>query len=143
MNSIKFTLLVFILGAFGLGLVNAQVLPKKNERNNEDGVNGLIVNMTLTNDGLNFFRSFLEFWREKPDNERYSLEIGERPSKRLGNQVWVNYGQKRFFTANLPPKLDKIRGISEQAADATYEGLISLALQLNEAKEPDLAGEEL
>ncbi|MBV5322362.1 MAG: hypothetical protein JZU60_00840 [Ilumatobacteraceae bacterium] len=143
MNAIKFSLIVFILGTFGLGSVGAQIPPQKNERNNDDGVNGLIVNMTITADGLNFYRSFLEAWREKPDSEKYSLEIGERSSKRFGNQVWVMYGQNRVFLANLPYKIDKIKAVSEQGADASYEAMIGLALGINNAKDLDLAGDEL
>ena len=129
--------------ASGLVCVYAQALPQSNTKNNDDGVNGLIVNMTHTADGINFYRSFLEFWREKPDSERYSLEIGERSSKRFGNQVWVMYGQKRVFTASLPYKLDKIKAVSEQAADASYEAMIGLTLGINNAKDPDLAGDGL
>lgn len=129
--------------ASGLVCVYAQSLPQGNANNNDNGISGLIVNMTRTPDGLDFYRSFLEFWREKPDSERYSLEIGERSSKRFGNQVWVMYGQKRVFITSLPYKLDKIKAVSEQAADASYEAMIGLALGINNAKDPDLAGDEL
>ncbi len=139
----RFFLSALAFAASGLVCVYAQSLPQGNAKNNDNGISGLIVNMTRTPDGLDFYRSFLEFWREKPDSERYSLEIGERSSKRLGNQVWVMYGQKRVFTANLPFKLDKIRAVSEQAADTTHEALIAMALQLNAPRDPDIDGDEL
>lgn len=143
MTTQRFFLSALAFAASGLMCVYAQSLPQGNEKNNDNGISGLIVNMTRTPDGLDFYRSFLEFWREKPDSERYSLEIGERSSKRFGNQVWVMYGQKRVFMASLPFKLDKIKAVSEQAADASYEAMIGLALGINNAKDPDLAGDEL
>lgn len=143
MNVKELFLSALVFAASGLVFVYAQSLPQGNAKNNDNGISGLIVNMTRTPDGLDFYRSFLEFWREKPDSERYSLEIGERSSKRLGNQVWVMYGQNRVFLASLPFKLDKIRAVSEQAADTTHEALIALALQLNGPRDPDIAGDEL
>ncbi len=139
----RFFLSALAFAASGLVCVHAQALPQGNAKNNDNGISGLIVNMTRTTDGLDFYRSFLEFWREKPDSERYSLEIGERSSKRLGNQVWVMYGQRRLFFSNLPFKLVKIRELSEQAADTAHEALIALALQMNGPGDPDIAGDEL
>lgn len=125
-----------------LGGLQAQLLQPDTRAKNNDGVSGLVVNMTVSADGISFYTSFLEFWREKPNSDIYSLEIGERSSKRLGNQVWVAYGQNRIFSSNLPYKLDKIKTLGEQAADSSYEALLGLALQLSE-KDPDLAAEEL
>ena len=143
MTSLRLFFSALVFAASGVFCVYAQSLPQGNAKNNDNGISGLIVNMTRTPDGLDFYRSFLEFWREKPDSERYSLEIGERSSKRFGNQVWVMYGQKRVFITSLPYKLDKIKAVSEQAADASYEAMIGLALGINNAKDPDLAGDEL
>ena len=143
MTSLKLFLSALVFAASGVVCVYAQSLPQGNAKNNDNGISGLIVNMTRTPDGFDFYRSFLEFWREKPDSERYSLEIGERSSKRLGNQVWVMYGQRRLFFSNLPFKLGKIRELSEQAVDTTHEALIALALQMNGPGDPDIAGDEL
>ena len=130
---------LFLLGNFE-ELRAQSGLTEENIKNN-DGVSGLVVNMTMSTDGINFYKSFLEFWREKPNSDVYSLEIGERSSKRFGNQVWVMYGQNRLFFSNLPYKLDKIKTVGEQAADVSYEAILGIALQLNE-KDIDLAAEE-
>lgn len=90
-----------------------------------------------------FFLHFLDVWREKPGSEKYSIEVAERTSKRWGNQVWISFGQKRVFFSALPFQRERIRPLSEQAADISFAALISLALPLRGNADPDLAEDEL
>lgn len=90
-----------------------------------------------------FFLNFLNFWREKPGSESYTIEIAERASRRLGNQVWVSFGQKRLFSSALPFQRDRIRLLSEQAADTSYSALMALSLPFTGAADTDMAEDEL
>lgn len=101
------------------------------------------MNSTLSTEGMAFFSNFLDFWREKPGSDKYTIEIAERASKRLGNQVWVSFGQKRVFFSALPFQRDRIRPLSEQAAEASYAALITLSLPFSGAADPDVADDEL
>lgn len=108
-----------------------------------DGVAGLIVNVTMTANGQEFYRNFTEFWRDKPDGENYTLAIEERPSRRLGNQISVVYGQKQIFLSALPLKFELVRALSEQAADASYANIITLGMFAPSSRDPDLGVDEL
>jgi hypothetical protein len=126
-----------------LSTVVAQVLPLKPSTPSKDGVEGLVVNSTISANGMVFFLNFLDFWREKPGSDKYTIEIAESASKRLGNQVWISAGQKRVFFSVLPFQRDRIRPLSEQAADTSYAALIALQLPFGGATDPDVAEDEL
>lgn len=108
-----------------------------------DGVEGIIVNATISAAGQEFFRDFNEFWRDKPDGDTYNLDIVERPSRRFGNQIWVAFGQKRIFQGYLPVKLDRVRALSEQAVETSYANLITLGLMSPTSSDPDVAADEM
>ncbi len=108
-----------------------------------DGVGGLIVNGTTTGIGQEFFRAFNEFWREKPEGDKFTLTVTERASRRFGSQIFIYLGQKRVYAAALPFKLHLVRAISEQAAEATYTNIISMDMFAPGAADPDLANDEM
>lgn len=112
-------------------------------RESVDGVSGLVISAVSSNFGEEFFRNFNEYWREKPSVEKLTLTIIERPSKRFGNQILVMFGQKQLFNGRLPNKFGQVRSLSEQAADMTYESIISLNLFAASAVEIDLGGDEI
>ncbi len=121
----------------------AQTLPFRPSAASKDGVEGLVVNSTISASGMAFVTNFLDFWREKPDSDKYTIDIAESASKRLGNQVWVSFGQRRVFVSNLPIQHERIRLLSEQAAITTYEALKTLALPFGTVLDPDVADDEL
>ena len=126
-----------------VSLAAAQTLPTKPATSSQDGVSGLVVNSTVSAAGMAFFLNFLDFWREMPGSDKYTIEIAENSSKRLGTQVWVNFGQKRVFFSALPIQRDRIRPISEKAAETSYEALKTLVLPFGSVLDPDVADDEL
>ena len=126
-----------------LSPVSGQSLLAKPSAPSKDGVEGLLVNSTVSADGMTFFLHFVDFWREKPGSDKYTIEIAERASKRLGNQIWVAAGQKRIFFSNLPFQRDRIRTLSEQAAETSYAAMITLSLPFGGEADPDVAEDEL
>jgi hypothetical protein len=126
-----------------LSPVVGQTLPFNIATSPKDGVEGLVVNSTISATGMTFFLNFLDYWREKPGSDRYTIEIAESSSKRLGNQVWVTFGQKRVFFSALPIQRDRIRPISERAAESSYEALKILVLPFGSVLDPDVADDEL
>lgn len=89
-----------------------------------DGIAGILVNQTISAQGLEFYRLFAEAWRDKPDAENFSLTVVERPSRRNGNQVWILDGQRRVQALVLPYRFDRIRAVAEQTAEASYADMI-------------------
>lgn len=123
--------------------VVAQTLPFKPSTLSKDGIEGLVVNSTTSASGMVFVLNFLDFWREKPGSDKYTIEIAESASQRQGNQVWVSFGQRRLFFSVLPIQRDRIRLFSEQAADTSYAALIALSLPFGGVADPDLAEDEI
>jgi hypothetical protein len=140
-KSLSTCALYFIFIAYS-AISIAQAPPKKPSSSSKDGVEGLLVNSTISVNGMVFFLNFLDFWREKPGSDTYTMEIAESASKRLGNQVWVSFGQKRLFYSALPVQREKIRTLSEQAVETSYAALIALALPINVAVDPDIGNDE-
>lgn len=108
-----------------------------------DGVEGIVVNATISAAGQEFFRDFTELWREKPDGDTYNLSVMERPSRRLGNLIWVTFGEKRVYQGFLPVKLDRVRVLCEQAVETTYANLVTLSMMSGASSDPDVAPDEI
>ena len=123
--------------------VVAQTLPFKPSTLPKDGVEGMVVNSTISANGMVFFLNFLDFWREKPGSDQYTIEIAESASQRQGNQIRISSGQRRLFFSALPIQRDRIRLLSEQAADTSYAALIALSLPFGGMADPDLAEDEI
>jgi curli production assembly/transport component CsgE len=141
----KLLILAAVLCACGVPLsLSAQEEGPIEERyTTADGIKGLIVNQTITTGGYEFFRSFTEFWRQRPEAENYSLNIIERPSKRYGNQIWIFFGQTRVYAGIVPLKYDRIRTVSEEAVDATIANLVAMSLETPASGDPDVGKNEL
>ena len=108
-----------------------------------DGDINLIVNQTYTAGGLEFYRRFTDYWREKSDGDRYTLVIVERPSRRYGNQVLVSLAQRPVFVAPLPMKVDAIRSTSLDAVDQVYAAAVASNLRFLDEADPDLGRDDL
>ena len=121
----------------------AQALPAPPLRQGNDVISGLLVNQTVSALGLEFFRGFASAWLDKPDNDSYTLTIIERPSRRLGNQIWVMNGQTRVLALSLPIRYDRIAPLAEQAAETAYGNLISQIIPVLGAGDPDLGADEM
>ena len=107
-----------------------------------DPYTGIVVNQTITVAGQDFFQYFIAAWRDKDMVEKFEISISERPSARLGSQIWINYGQKRIFQTFLPAARAAIKPLSLAAADAVYEGIVQADVQRLMFRDPDLGPDE-
>jgi curli production assembly/transport component CsgE len=104
---------------------------------------GIVVNQTFSATGQEFYRRFTDFWREKPDFERYTLVVLERPSSRFGSRVVVSYGQTVVFTGNLPVKIDAIRALGAEASERAHASVVAANLRMDGASDPDMGPNEI
>ncbi len=109
----------------------------------DSAYDGVVVNQTITMVGHDFYQAFVAAWRDKPLSERYTVTIGERPSPRLGSQVWVEFSRRRIFQSVLPPARARAAGIGEAAADIAYQSIVQSEVQQLLFREPDLAADEI
>lgn len=107
-----------------------------------DAYTGIVANQTITVAGQDFFQYFIAAWRDKDMVEKFEISISERPSARLGSQIWINYGQRRVFQTFLPAARAAIKPISLAAADAVYEGIVQADVQRLLFRDPDLGPDE-
>ena len=109
----------------------------------EDPLGGVIVNRTITVQGHDFYRYFAQWWREKDEENKYSISIHERPSARWGSEIWVQYRRDRVFHIFLPPARSQTKEISKQAVNIVYENITRNELQRALFKSEDLGPEEM
>lgn len=104
---------------------------------------GVVVNQTLTMVGQDFYQYFVAAWRDKPLSERYTISVHERPSARLGSQVWVEYANRRVFQTFLPPARAKAREAGLDAVEAAYQNIVEADVVNLLMRDPDLGPDEL
>ena len=104
---------------------------------------GVITNQTVTVAGQDFYSYFAAAWHEKDPSDNYALSIKERPSARFGNEVTVEFAQRKVFRAYLPPARASIKLLGAEAAEITYQGVLQSDLQNKLVRDPDMAADEI
>lgn len=105
-------------------------------------VGGLVIGQTITLAGRTFYDSFAIAWSEKDETGRFTVAITERPTARLGSQVFVDYGNRRLFQMFLPPNRTLIPAIGTDAAAQVYQAILDYQLA-QFFGDPDLGRDEL
>lgn len=119
-------------------------VPTTREARTLDPYVGVVTDGTVTIFGQEFYRSFTAAWREQPRIDRYSLAVFERPSARWGSLVWVEFANRRVFSAFLSPsRREQIRAAGLDAAQIAYRNVVDSEVERLLIKDPDLAREEL
>ena len=103
---------------------------------------GVVTVQMVTIAGHNFSQYFLAAWRDKEGSDRYTLSINERPSARLGSEVWIGYAQRRVFQTRLPPARAAIRTLSENAAEMVWQTVLQTDAERKLSIDADLAPDE-
>ena len=103
---------------------------------------GVVTVQTVTVAGHDFSQYFLAAWRDKEGSEHYTLSINERPSARLGSEVWIGFAQRRVFQTRLPPARAAIRSLSENAAETVWQTVQQTDVERKLIRDADLALDE-
>jgi curli production assembly/transport component CsgE len=109
---------------------------------NHQDVGGIVIGQTMTLAGRAFFDSFASAWREKDEAETFTVAITERPTARLGSQVFVDYGNRRLFQIFLPPNRTLIPAIGADAAAQVFQAILDYQLA-QFFGDPDVGRDEL
>jgi curli production assembly/transport component CsgE len=102
---------------------------------------GIVTNQSITVAGHEFFHYFIAAWRDKPESERYTLALRERPSARLGSQVRIEFERRPVYQGRLPPSRAALRALGEEAAEAAYQAVLADAQRVP-VDDVDLARDE-
>ena len=103
---------------------------------------GLVTCQAITVAGHEFCAYLGIEWRDKPDSERYTIAIRERPSARWGSQVWIDYAQRRVYQTQLPPARAGLKELGASAAESVYQAILELERQRKFIRDADLAPDE-
>lgn len=104
---------------------------------------GVVINRTVTVMGRDFYRNFVNAWRDQEMSGNYSVTVYERPSAIRGSEVWVQFGQRRVFQTYLFAARSAVKSISEQAAEIAYKNVVDISLQRLLFQGVDLGPEEI
>ncbi|MFJ3486816.1 CsgE family curli-type amyloid fiber assembly protein [Pseudomonas sp. NPDC090202] len=91
-------------------------------------VGGLVVGQTVTQNGRAFYDSFAQAFSEKDEAGRFSVSVTERPTARLGSQVFINYGNRRMLQLNLPPNRSLIPALGADTAAQVFQAILDYQL---------------
>ncbi|MFF7709958.1 CsgE family curli-type amyloid fiber assembly protein [Pseudomonas sp. NPDC007930] len=128
--------------AFGEGSVSPTQTLNQHRALSRDDVGGLVVGQTVTMNGRAFYDSFASAWSEKDEAGRFSVSVTERPTARLGSQVFINYGNRRMMQLFLPANRSQIPALGAEAAEQVFQGILDYQLT-QFFGDPDLGRDEL
>jgi curli production assembly/transport component CsgE len=109
---------------------------------NHAEVGGLVVGQTVTQNGRAFYESFATAWAEKDEAGRFTVSVIERPTARLGSQIFVDYGNRRMVQLFLPPNRSLIPALGADVAAQVFQGILDYQLA-QFFGDPDLGRDEL
>ena len=127
---------------FAQASVNGTATVDQHRTLNHKDVGGLVIGQTITLAGRAFYDSFAIAWSEKDETGDFTVAITERPTARLGSQVFVDYGNRRLFQISLPPNRTLIPAIGTDAAAQVYQAILDYQLA-QFFGDPDLGRDEL
>lgn len=107
-----------------------------------DDVGGLVIGQIVTMNGRAFYDSFASAWNEKDEAGRFSVSVTERPTARLGSQIYINYGNRRVMQMLLPTNRSQIPAIGADAAAQVFQSILDYQLT-QFFGDPDVGRDEL
>jgi curli production assembly/transport component CsgE len=134
--------LCVVSAVFAQESVNSTASVDKQRTLNRKDVGGVVIGQTMTMAGRAFYDSFALAWSEKDAAGSFTVAITERPTARLGSEVFVDYGNRRVFQMFLPPNRTLIPAIGTNAAAQVYQAILDYQLA-QFFGDPDLGRDEL
>ncbi|WP_428622855.1 CsgE family curli-type amyloid fiber assembly protein [Sedimenticola sp.] len=108
----------------------------------DDGVQGVVIDRTITFIGRSFFSYFSGEWINHPAQGKFSLSIHERPSARTGSIIWIENERNVVYRGVFSPARSAIestaKGVAQMLAGRLEEEMLRRQLIVN----PDLAEDE-
>lgn len=109
----------------------------------EGGINGLIVDQTMTVLGRNFYFYFSQKLNDKHENLSINLSVKERPTALSGSIITIFHFNTPIYRTSLSPGLQQAETKAEQAVDNISVYLLRWKLDRKFSDKTDLAPDEL
>lgn len=108
-----------------------------------DRIDGLVIDQTITPLGHEFYRAFVNAWREQRDGSRYSVIIYERPSVRSASLLWVEYRFRKIYSGFVRmSRRSVLDGMGANAAQVAYQHIVEIEAETLTSSQ-DMASDEL
>ncbi|CAG8868755.1 hypothetical protein PS627_03138 [Pseudomonas fluorescens] len=134
--------LCFATGVYAQDAVNTTKSLSGQRTLNRAEVAGLVMGQTVTLQGRAFYDSFSAAWNELDESGRFTVSVIERPTARLGSQVFVDYGNRRLLQLFLPPNRAQIPALGANAAAQVFQAILDYQVA-QFFGDPDLGRDEL
>ncbi|GAB3438936.1 curli production assembly/transport protein CsgE [Massilia solisilvae] len=131
------------IAAAALALLFARMATAGGVPPQQDPVEGILVNQTVTVAGQEFHAAFAAMWADKPGVAGYAVLVRERPSAARGTTIEVEHAGRLLFRAFLPPTRAQVRPLAAQAVDAAYDAALASQVQPLLPADGDLAPDEI
>lgn len=123
----------------GKGSLNeSAILPS-----NEGGIDGLIIDQTMTVLGRNFYFYFSQNLNEQHEDLSINLSVKERPTALSGSIITVFHFNTPIYRTSLSPGLQQAELKAKQAVDNISYYLLKWKLERKYSDKTDLAPDEL
>jgi curli production assembly/transport component CsgE len=107
-----------------------------------DGLNGVMIDRTMTMIGKTFYRQFSQQRLDSPALRNTSLSIHERPSARWGSLIWITEGNNVLYEATLPPRLNDVDMYASAAVSSVSDQFLRRKVLEALRDDPDMADDE-
>ena len=123
-------------------LGDEQVIEKGAPRITDDGVNGIVVDQTITVIGRGFYQVFTNRWRDIKGSTDINITINERPNARTGSLITIKANRNIIYRRFLPPARANIVSAADQAITAAAKNIEKNKID-KLFRNPDLGADEL
>lgn len=110
---------------------------------NEGGIDGLIIDQTMTVLGRNFYFYFSQNLNEQHEDLSINLSVKERPTALSGSIITVFHFNTPIYRTSLSPGLQQAELKAKQAVDNISYYLLKWKLERKYSDKTDLAPDEL
>lgn len=95
------------------------------EASDDGGLEGLVIDETLTRLGRAFYDVFYRHWQTPPEAGFHTIRVVEEPRPGRGTLVQVNVNDASIYQTRLQPGADALGNHPLRAAQRTYRYLQS------------------
>lgn len=108
-----------------------------------DRIGGLVIDQTITPQGHEFYRAFVNAWREQGDGSHDNVIVYERPSIRSASLLWVEYRYRKIYSGFArASKRSVLEGMGEMAAQAAHQRVAEIEAEAPTSNR-DMASDEI
>lgn len=113
---------------WGVGLLGMMMLLSAQAADDEENIQGFIVDNTISRFGHDFYRYFSDRLVDTSQLD-FNLVVRERPSARWGSLVWVEHDQRVVYRQFIQPNVAELKGTAYAAADMVKDAVAKQKLE--------------